>query len=93
MADTYEKRLVVGNTDTYTFTVDSAWLGSDTITSHNVTVDGLVTKNASSVDGNVIGVSLTGVATGGSLVHFEWTTSDSRTDCKTVVLVVVDSCF
>lgn len=93
MADTYEKRLVVGNTDTYTYTVDSAWLGGETISSHTVTVDALVTKNNSSVSDNVIGVSLTGVSTGGSQVHFEWTTSDGRDDCKTVILVVTDSCF
>ena len=38
---TYEKRLGVGNTDTYTHTVDPSWLGEETIASHVVTVDGV----------------------------------------------------
>lgn len=94
MASQYEKRLTVGKVDTYTYTVDSAWLGSSTISSHNVTVDSSqLTKGASSVDGNVIGVSLTGVSEGGHQVHFEWSTSDGRTDCKTVILVCVNTCL
>lgn len=94
MASVYEKRLVVGKTDTYTYTVNNGWLGSATIASHSVTVNAAqLTKNSSSVNGAAIGVSLTGVTTGGHEVHFEWTTSDGRSDCKTVILVVVGNCF
>ncbi len=94
MAEIFEKRLSVGNTDTYTYTVDSAWLGAETISTHNVIVDGVtVQKNSSGVTDNVIGVSLTALASGGSQIEYEWTTSGGRSDCKTVILVVVDSCF
>lgn len=93
MADKFEKRLVVGKTDTYTYTVNTQWLGSETITSHTVTVDGKVTKNSSGVTDNVIGVSLTGVSTGASEIHFDYTTSGNRTDCKTIILVLVDNCY
>jgi hypothetical protein len=94
MAEKYVKRLVVGNIDTYTYTVNSTWLGEETITAHDVTVDAAeLTKNSSAVDGNVIGVSLTAVTTGGHQVHFEWTTSGGRKDCKTVILVCVDTCL
>lgn len=92
-AERYEKNLSVGNTDTYTYTVNANWLGSETIASHSVTADSSLTVNSSSVDGNVIGASLTATAEAGNQVHFEWTTSGGRSDCKTVILVSVDNCF
>ena len=89
---TFEKPLTIGKTDTYTYTVPSEWLGSDTITAHDVIVDALVTKNNSGVTSNVIAVSISGVTAGNSVVHFDYTTSGGRTDCATVTVVVTADC-
>lgn len=89
----YEKRLSVGKVDTYTYTVNQEWLGTETITSHLVTVDGvIVQKNSSGVTGNVIGVSLTSLSSGGTQIHFEWETSGGRSDCKNNTLICIDGC-
>jgi hypothetical protein len=89
---TFEKPLTIGKTDTYTYTVPSEWLGSNTITAHDVTVDALVTKNNSGVTGNVIAASISGVTAGNSNVHFDYTTSDGRTDCANVTVKVTADC-
>lgn len=94
MADRFEKNLPLGNTDTYTVTVNPKWLNDETIASHTVTVDGvIVQKNSSGVIDNVIGVSLTALSTGGAKIHFWWETSGGRSNCKTMILVCLDSCF
>ncbi len=90
---TYEKRLGVGNTDTYTHTIEPSWLGEETIASHVVTVDGVkLQKNSSGVTGNAIGVSLTALMSGGNQVHFEWETSGGRSDCANNILICIDGC-
>ena len=90
--DRFPKHLAVGNTDTYTYTVDPLWIGSASIVGHVVTVDSLLTKNTSSVESGVIGASVTAVTAGNSIVHYEWTTSDGRTDCANVSLIVKADC-
>lgn len=88
----FDKKLKISKTDTYTYTVRKEWLGDETITSHSVYVDTKLINNNSSVIDNVIGVSVTGVAAGGSVVHFEWATSGGRDDCENVILKVIDDC-
>ena len=89
---TFEKGLHVSKVDTYTYTVPAEWLGSETLSSHDVTVGPEVTKNSSGVTGNVIGVSLTGLSTGNSVLHFEYTTSGGRSDCATATVKVISDC-
>ena len=89
---TFIKPLAVGNTDTYTYTVPSGWLGVATISAHDVVVDAKVIKNNSGVTANVIAFSLTGVTAGSSLVHIDYTTSDGRTDCVKVTVKVIADC-
>lgn len=92
MTSIFQKPLTVGNTDNYTYTVNSRWLNGEDIASHNVIVDAKVTKNNSGVMGNVIGASFTGLSKGASNVHFEYTTSGGRSDCAKVLLIVTENC-
>lgn len=89
---TFEKSLHVTKTDTYTYTVPLEWLGSDTISSHDVTAGPEVTKNSSGVTANVIAVSITGLSVGNSELHFEYTTNSGRSDCKKTTVKVIADC-
>ena len=85
---TVEKSLKVGKTDTYSFTVSSEWLATETIATAVIAVDGAkVTYNSQTIVGNVIYMSLTGVATGSTEIHIDYTTA-TRTDCDAFRLVL-----
>lgn len=85
---TVEKELKVAKTDTYSLTVSTVWLGVETILSAVITVDGAkVTYNSQSIVDNIIYMSLTGVATGSTAVHIDYTTA-TRTDCDSFRLVI-----
>ena len=92
MTGTFQKPLTIGKTDTYTYTVNSQWLNGEAIAGHSVVVDSKVIKNNSSISGNVIGVSLTGVSKGAVDMHFEFQTSGGRSDCAKTSLIVTDNC-
>lgn len=92
MTVTFQKPITVGKTDSYTYTVNTQWLSGETIISHEVTVDAKVVKNNSSVNNNVIGVSLTGVSKGSVEMIFEYITSGGRSDCAKVILIVSSDC-
>ena len=88
----FDKPLKVSKVDTYTFTVPKQWLADESIVSHSVAVDSKLALNASAVIDNVIGASITGVSTGGSIIHFEYETTTGRTDCEKHVVKVIDDC-
>lgn len=88
---TAEKKLSVGKTDTYSFTISSKWLDVESISSAIITVDPLkVTYNSQSIVGNIIYMSLTGVEAGSTVIHIDYTTA-TRTDCDAYRLVL-DEC-
>lgn len=89
---TFEKELKVNKVDTYSLTVDSEWLEGESIASHDVTVDSLVSKDASIVDGNKVAVKITGISEGSSILHFSWVTSSGRSDCDKATVKVVADC-
>ncbi len=79
--ETQEKILKVGKTDTYSLTISSEWLNGETIDSAIITVDAAkVTYNSQAIVDNVIYVSLTGVESGSTTIHIDYTTA-TRTDC------------
>lgn len=91
MSRRIEKPLKVGKTDTYSLTVNSDWLGDETLTSATVTVDNTyITDGAVSIVGNVIYVFLTGVLANGNVeVHFDYATA-TRSDCDYIIVSVED---
>lgn len=88
---TVQKPLKVGKTDSYSLTVSSEWLGSETIVSATVTTDNsYVTSGAVTIVDNIIYVFLTGVlATNRTEIHFDYSTA-TRTDCDSFNVVVKD---
>lgn len=90
MIQTVEKELKVGKTDTYSLTVSSVWLASEGISSAVITVDSAkVTYLSHVIIDNVIFVSLTGVSTGDTEIHFDYITP-TRTDCDAFTLILSD---
>ena len=81
-----EKVLHVGKTDRYGINKD-VWLAGEAITLLNVTADALVTVDSFSFVGGDITALLTGVSSGVSKVHFEYTTA-TRSDCQTILVRV-----
>lgn len=90
MSRLFQRPLPVGKTGKYTFTPDQTWLGDALITNPSVTVDTGVTVNLTLTDGKLIEVSLTGVSTGRSAVHFEYETNDGQSGCYTGYVTVVE---
>ena len=88
----FEKKLHVTKTDTYSLTVSSEWLEGETITSHAITVPSQVTLNSSGIIDAAIYVSVTGVAAGSAPIHFEWVTTSGRSDCMKVNVKVIADC-
>lgn len=88
MSQLYEKPLPVGKVGNYTYTIDSGWLGQESITSVNVTCDGATVALPTSI-GNVLQAYFEGVTTGRHEVHWSWTTA-TRSDCDTGVLTIVE---
>jgi hypothetical protein len=89
MLERYEKPLHVAKTDTYTVTVNAAWLGIETLSTVAVTTAGAgVTIGAVTKLDNVIQAELTGVTVGTHELEFSWVTSASRSDCVTVAIIV-----
>lgn len=90
MSQLYQKPLPVGKTGNYTLTVDSGWLGEESLISQTVTIaSGGATVGITTSSGNVIQTFLTGVEVGRHEVEFEWATA-TRSDCITVYLDVVE---
>lgn len=88
MSQWYEKPLPVGKTGNYTLTLDSGWLGNETITSVTATCDD-ATVTLPTSNGNVLQAFFEGVNAGTSEVHWEWATA-TRSDCYTVVINIVE---
>jgi len=89
MSERYEKPLHVAKTDTYTVTVNSTWLGIETLTTVAVTTAGVTIGAVTKLD-NVIQTELTGVTVGTHELEFSWITSGGRSDCTTVAIIVKD---
>lgn len=90
MSQLYEKPLPVGKTGNYTLTVDSGWLGGDSITSVSASVpSGGATVTLPTSSGNVLQAFFEGVTVGRHEVEWEWATA-TRSDCYTVILDVVE---
>ena len=88
MSQLYEKPLPVGKVGNYTLTLDSGWLGEETITSVSVTCEG-VTITLPTSQGNVLQAYFEGVTVGRFEVKWEWATA-TRSDCYTAVLSVIE---
>lgn len=88
MSQLYEKPLPVGKVGNYTLTLDSGWLGAETITSVNVTCAG-ATITLPTSSGNVLQAFFEGVTVGRFEVHWEWATA-TRSDCYTSVLNIIE---
>lgn len=88
MSQLYEKPLPVGKVGNYTYTIDSGWLGAESITSVNATCGGATVTLPTSA-GNVLQAYFEGVTTGRHEVHWSWTTA-TRSDCDTGVLTIVE---
>ena len=84
MSQLYEKPLPVGKVGNYTLTVDKGWLGSESITSVNVTCDG-ATVTLPTFSGNVLQAYFTAQIGGRISVHWEWSTA-TRSDCFTTYI-------
>ena len=88
MSQLYQKPLPVGKTGNYTLTLDSGWLGAETITNVNVTCDG-ATVTLPTSNGNVLQAFFEGDTRGRAEVHWEWATA-TRSDCYTATLDIVE---
>lgn len=89
---TAQKPLTISKIDNYTYTVPKKWLGSEIINSLVVTVDEKVTKNASGIINNALGVSITGLVAGDSYIKFDYTTDGGRSDCASIIVKVTAEC-
>ena len=90
MSQLFEKPLPVGKTGNYTVTVDSGWLGQETISGQTVTVEGGGASVGTVTSANgVIQAFLTGVEVGRHEVEFDWQTA-TRSDCITTYIDVVE---
>ena len=83
----YQKPLAVGKTTRYSYTVDTNWLGVESITGQTITVDALITLGTVAVVDNVIFFYLTGVTAGSSIIDIEFTTA-TQSDCAEARLLV-----
>lgn len=88
MSQLYEKPLPVGKVGNYTLTLDSGWLGAETITSVSVTCAG-ATITLPTSNGNVLQAFFEGDTVGRFEVEWEWATA-TRSDCYTTVLNIAE---
>lgn len=88
MSKLYEKPLPVGKVGNYTLTLDSGWLGAESITNVTVTCDGATITLPASNE-NVLQAFFKGNTKGRFAVHWEWSTA-TRSDCYTTYLNIVD---
>lgn len=88
MAQLYEKPLPVGKVSNYTLTIDSGWLGAESITSIDVTCSGATVTLPTSQD-NVLQAYFEGAEVGRHEIHWSWSTA-TRSDCATTVVTVLE---
>lgn len=88
MSYLYEKPLPVGKIGRYTLTLDSGWLGDESIISLNVTCSGATVTLPTSSD-NVLQAFLEGDTVGRHEVHWSWATP-TRSDCATTIIEVIE---
>jgi hypothetical protein len=89
---TFERPLIIGKIDNFTFTLSSRYLVSEIIISATVTTtSGNLTIDAVSNDGVVISALCTGVAEGNAVLEYNWLLTSGRSKCEKVT-VIVEAC-
>lgn len=85
----YPKKLLVGKTGDYTYTVSNKWLSPSTLSSVDVTVieNGITVSNVTYA-GNIIRFFVTGVTRGVRYVKVSFNTTDGRSDGEVLAIVV-----
>ena len=92
MTQRYNKRLGVGNTETYTVTISLDRLKGDVIDTLSATTmsTGIVISDVFNVD-NVIQFTVTASIIGTKYIDLDWTRFESGdSDCEVVALLVVN---
>jgi hypothetical protein len=86
-----QRQIKVSKTDVVGIDV-SDWANGDTITTLAVTnADGLLTVNSTSISGDIMLVSITGVAEGAAVLDFEYETA-TRNECTELTVYVIEDC-
>lgn len=88
MSQLYEKPLPVGKVGNYTLTLDSGWLGDESITSVGVSCSG-ATVTLPTSNGSVLQAFFEGLSVGRHAAHWEWATQ-TRSDCVTTYVNVTE---
>jgi Ca2+-dependent lipid-binding protein len=86
-----QRQIKVSKTDVVGINV-SDWSNGETITTLAVTnADGLLTVNSTSISGDIMLVSITGVAEGAAVLDFEYSTA-TRNECTELTVYVIEDC-